>query len=435
MNKTLSSLLFLLVLLTLTACTSLSQKDRDFYQGFKGVELSFTRNTPPSELLISEGETNVKFDIEVRVANKGASLSKGGVYLSGYDPSLIRFDEVEEDRGFFDDCVFRIQDLGFNVFSGFVRCARLDLKSLGQNVGLNLFFSKEGGSPEFWVNLKNIAIGELLNKWLDTDFFTKLGLDSMDVSFKYTEGGKRLDVSFDGAGLDPALGVRGPYFLKLWSPISFDFNGGREYLLPGDVPEFPGGGEEYFTFHGTFKELPEDFEEITQQILVTNCYLYTTYAAPVVCVDAEPRTSKSKACTPKPYFSKKGQGGPVAVTSVTQRNTGDSLLFRIEVENVGSGTVYNPLHIQACNPRYPLPVSEQDLNTVVIGRVYLGNTRLLCEPNNYQVRLYNGRGVFNCVYPLSFISSTGYESPLVIELWYGYSQTVKAVMKVKQVRY
>ena len=108
--------------------------------------------------------------------------------------------------------------------------------------------------------------------------------------------------------------------------------------------------------------------------------------------------------------------------------------MKIDIENAGKGQLYDPQKVQRCNPYYPLPADENDLDTVLIGAAYIGKQRLKCDPP-MSVRLYKNKGRFTCYYDLkdAFVTKSAYLTPLTLELWYGYSTSIKKDIKIKKV--
>ncbi|MFB6198460.1 MAG: hypothetical protein ABEI52_09375, partial [Halobacteriaceae archaeon] len=111
------------------------------------------------------------------------------------------------------------------------------------------------------------------------------------------------------------------------------------------------------------------------------------------------------------------------------------VVFTIDIANRGDGTIYNPMMIQQCSPHHPQPVTERQLNTVLVGMAYVGEESLECTPNKHAVQLYNGKGRVKCILSVdpSTISRSGYSSPLMLELWYGYSETIRTDVTVRRV--
>jgi hypothetical protein len=173
---------------------------------------------------------------------------------------------------------------------------------------------------------------------------------------------------------------------------------------------------------------------IEQHIMMTNCYMYTTFAAPTVCIDPQPYSTNRKVCHPSISKWSNGQGSPLAISHVRQENTPRTAVFHIEVANVGPGHVWDPGKLEKCSPYYPGGAKSADLNTVWIGDVRIGNTQLTCTPRTHFRLDQAGRGRFTCTYPIEYAElNSAYQTGLVIELWFGYSVIQDRIIPVKRV--
>jgi len=162
----------------------------------------------------------------------------------------------------------------------------------------------------------------------------------------------------------------------------------------------------------------------------------------MVCIDPDPNSDVRKVCTPKSKTWSGGNGAPVAITSIEQENTPRKIIFRINVKNIGRGTVYDPGKLEKCSPYYPGRVTPEDLNIVYLGDVRIGQTGLRtsahggmsCYPEVIRLDPNTKSGSVTCTYPIEFTQlKSAYETPLVVELWYGYSETEKRNIAVKRV--
>lgn len=244
-------------------------------------------------------------------------------------------------------------------------------------------------------------------------------------------------IGFDNPGIDVEYANHGRLLLTLFEAIDFSRHYGQEYLLEPDTYEFPGGGLDYINFDGNIVTWPSGLDQTTySNFMITNCYLYATYAAPLVCVDPSPFTSDAKVCTPSPYTGTKGQGAPVAVTLIEQENSPKQILFTIHIQNVGRGEVYDPGRLEKCSPYYPEMTTTEDKNIVYIGDIRVSGDlqRLQCTPNNF-IRLdpRTGEGTIICSYQIPYATlKSAYQAPLVVELWYGYSQAMLKRVMIKR---
>ncbi|HIH24426.1 TPA: hypothetical protein HA251_05305, partial [Candidatus Woesearchaeota archaeon] len=304
------------------------------------------------------------FTMSVEVANKGASFSRGGVFISGYDPRLLVFDEIPITGGALGGCGISIGNVGWGQLGGIFRCD-----------GVEVSGTKDGGI----TSLKIDNIAELVNgisarfggtQWFDPQKF--------DISVNYQDGPAGSNFVMNINGMEAYLDYfqHGRLFIALLSALDYRKNGGQEFLLAGNTYEFPGGERTYMNYHGKIVDWPVGLDQTTQNLLLTSCYQYTTFADPIICVDPDPTSENRKVCTPQSRTWGGGNGAPVAITSVEQENTPRKIIFHINVRNVGTGTVYDPGKLEKCSPYYPGRVTGEDLNVVYLGDVRIGSVGL-----------------------------------------------------------
>jgi hypothetical protein len=370
------------------------------------------------------------FTFGVEARNRGASFSRGGVYLSGYDPNLLYFDWLgggyHPSKGGLSPCGMSIGSVGFGQIGGIFRC---DGVQVGAGSGV--------------TNIRVDSIGKLIGTiqgrhekatWLNGDWDTALQFSSNPAGNTFTMNFARGQIEYF---------QHGRLFIAVLAAIDFIKNGGREFLLAGNTYEFPGGELAYFDYAGHVIDWPAGLDQTRQNLMLTSCYQYTTYSDPVICVDPDPVSDHRKVCRPRQYnFGGGGQGGPVAVTSVEQENTPRKIVFRINVKNVGSGTVYDPGSLEKCSPYSPDRATPADLNIVYLGDVRIGqvglrtagaNTGMLCYPDVIRLDPNTRAGSTTCTYPIEYGQiKSAYETPLIIELWYGYSETQQRQLLLKR---
>lgn len=419
MKKTL--VLLLLAMFVLSACGSAGfnragpdPATTDFYKGTKGMTARF--DGFPSKLFFysDPGSAYNEFEVSVEARNEGASWSRGAIFISGYDPNLIKFREIPILGGQLGACGISIGNFGFGSFGGMLQCE-------GFSVG-----ATEGGNWQIGIDSVNDVLGSL-------------GWDIGDLDFSFDTQSVYGQTRFTMNMLDPNLNMEywghGRLFISLFSGIDFTRTLGREYVLPGRSYEFPAGGVEYFTYSGIIDQMgwAPGLDEVTQPLLMTNCYFYTTYAAPLVCIDPDPYSENVKVCRPQQLTFSGSQGAPVAITSIEQENSPNKAIFRVNIKNVGRGEVFDPGQLEKCSPYLSDRVRSQDKNIVYLGDIRIGNVRLQdCTPDG-MIRLTNGQGTVTCTYPLEFAGlKSAYETPLVVELWYGYSETELKRLNIKR---
>lgn len=422
--------LCLLSLLLLTSCGTTNENDRlrneyaKYFTGTEGVEARF-ENVPVRLYYYGIDDTSGnEFSFGVQTENKGASFSRGGVYVSGFDPNLLQFRQIPI-RGGTGACGISIGQIGLGEFGGIFHCDGVDV-----------------GISDDVTSVRVDSVAALLQsfgkQWMDPNRF--------DISFngQNDPNGWNVAFQFPTGTADLEYYQHGRLFITMFlSAIDFKKNGGQEFRLAGDTYDFPGGESQYFIYDGRIIDWPPGVDQTDQKLLLTSCYQYTTYADPVVCIDPEPFSDNRKVCTPQSRTWNGGNGAPVAITSIEQENTPRKIIFRINVRNVGGGTVYDPGALEKCSPYYPGRVTAEDLNVVWLGDVRIGQTGLAgrggrggmtCYPEVIRLDPKTKSGTTTCTYPLEFTNlRSAYQTPLTVELWYGYSKAIERTLTIKRV--
>ena len=422
--------LLLVIVLILTACSRIPGRrdpayqlgnfeDNKYYQGFRGVEMIFVPGMPTWRMYYYGDTYDNTFDVNVEVGNVGSSWARGGIFLSGYDPTMIEFIGINPGRTSGRACIIDIGNIGFGEFGGTLRCEDYFI-GIGSGGTINVFFNNLFGSSGPYAGL-----------------FDSSSFGGIDFGYQRTAGDQqRISIGFNNPNIDIEYANHGRLLIGVFQGIDFSRSFGVEYLLAGDTYEYPGGDLAYINFEGNIITWPPGLDQTYQTFMVTNCFLYATYAAPVVCIDPTPFSQDRKVCRPRPYTGTRGQGAPVAVTYIGQENTPRQALFTIHVRNVGGGQVYDPGKLEMCSPYFPGRVSTQDLNIVYIGDIRVSGDlqRLDCVPNDF-IRLNpkTGEGIITCTYNIPFSGlRSAYQTPLVVELWYGYSRTIEKRVLIKR---
>ena len=417
-------------LLFLAGCTTNNSNPANpnakYYTGTEGVEATF-QNLPARLYYYAEDTAANEFSFGVELRNKGASYSRGGIYLSGFDPNLIVFEGMDLDP-VSSACGLSFGSIGLGEFGAFLRC---------ENFAVGV--AEGRGVTDLRIDSLAALVTEMAGEhdvqWLDPEKF--------DFSAQYSDRGEGnwvINVNNIRANID--YYQHGRLFIALLSGLNFKLNHGREFLLAGDTYEFPEGEYDYVQYRGSVVDWPPGLDQTTQHLLLTSCYQYTTFADPIVCVDPDPANDYRKVCTPRSR-TWSSQGAPVAITSIEQENTPKKIVFRINVRNVGGGQVYDAGKLEKCSPYYPGRVTPEDLNVVYLGDVRIGQTGLKtrsqaggmsCYPEVIRLDPKTKSGSTTCTYPIEHTEmKSAYETPLVVELWYGYSKTYKKDIQIKRV--
>jgi hypothetical protein len=404
----------LAVLVLLTACGQQSPEQRRYFEGYEGVDVRLSDpGSPPSTVYYYGDTSDNRFTVTAEVANEGSSAARGGLYLSGYDPNLIQVEGINPTRGAYS-CTFNLFNIG-EIFadsgSGFTAGGSV---SCGENE----------------ISLSNGVLSVTVDNILST-----LGItDRLNVDATVQAGNGDFNIDVDG-NFD--VGLRGAYTLLYYSGLDFSANFGREYILQGDTPDFPGGDIKVEDWTANINRFPPGLDSTRQNLLITNCYLYSTNAAPVVCIDPAPYSDNAKSCRPSNYNPTNGQGAPVAVTSIEQENTPRSVIFKINVRNQGDGEVWAPGSLPKCSPYQKSRVTLKDKNRVILGIVRVSGdaTPLDCTPNRVlKLDPRTESGTITCKYDIEYQGvKSAYQTPLVVELWYGYEETIRRSVEIKRV--
>lgn len=225
----------------------------------------------------------------------------------------------------------------------------------------------------------------------------------------------------------------------------------------------PKGGQDLFTFNVKAKDLKtlDPQTELRDTVMTaTACYKYKTIATVDTCIDTNvfDLTKTEKVCKVKD-LSPSSQGAPVMVTKIepemTPKKSDPKTLvvprFVITVDNKGKGEVLDPNHSiieGACSS--DIPVSYSNWSKVII-RVYIPDpdspsklAQLNCaiseeqtdenKPKEGILSLKRGVDKIRCGYEKGIPKSKGtYTTPLIIELDYGYTESISKKITIKRV--
>lgn len=416
-------------MLVLTACsnmpfsrTSSQNKNKNYYTGNDGVVMRFSdMNTPPSRLYYFDGyasEDN-QFQVMVDVHNSGASVTSGALFVSGYDPYMIRFRDVVIGRtGGLNGCT--VSHNG-------------NLLSVNDCFGTSGSFGNGGYDIRGPLSIVRDALGLGESQWDNVIIDASSNGDRHSYSANFGEL-YSADMYNHGNAL---LLVTSNAALTQYNGLNYQGQIAGPGLLEGDTPDYPGGARNTLTFDGIIQNWPRGLDATTKPItfLVTNCFFYTTYATPQVCIDPAPFDQGVKVCQPRAVNYNGGNGAPVAITSIEQENTPRKVLFEINIANVGGGTVMNMFSMNSCSPYSPHRLTTQDTNVVHLIDARIGGQHLKCTPRRWTpIHLINGRGSARCEYDMEYgTAKSAYETPLIVEVGYGYSITMRKSTTIKRV--
>ncbi|MFH1649815.1 MAG: hypothetical protein ABIA93_04660 [Candidatus Woesearchaeota archaeon] len=431
-------ILILVMGLVLTACSNQSGPS-DLYTGTQGVTMRIENGPSLNTLYFDKSDvtdTANKYDILIRTENAGSSYTVGRVFVSGFDRSLLYF-RTEK----FPDYDVGRQNCGVAVRGG-ENNRFLSGVSIGCALGgiLDFFFTTDrNDAPAGHVDLK---IGEWLanDKGWDWARGIVIGADWADGQYSFGIDNSLLPEDGSHGRLMSAYALawlgRNPTTSSRWLETD------KFYAMEGRTFFHPTGGIQEIDFPVEIlrNNWPSDLPETQQQLLFTNCYAYATYATPLVCIDTQPYSVTRKACTAG-SVTLGSQGAPVQVSRIDEEVTPKMVYFTIHVKHVGTGQIYKLTSLDKCDPWSYARVTESDLNAVTLGTVIFSGASyedrsIECIPKNREIRLTNGEGSITCAYTFprdASVSQTAYQAPLLVELWYGYGETIQKTVTIKRI--
>jgi hypothetical protein len=188
------------------------------------------------------------------------------------------------------------------------------------------------------------------------------------------------------------------------------------------------GSTNFLEFKSPSVTLPAKVFEYSPTLNFVVCYNYHTFANPAVCVDPlfYQVTHEQKSCTPRNVGMGGGQGAPVGLSYVNVDMVGNKAIFEINVVNSGSGRVLSPYaDIRTCGQA---SLKYDDLDKVAYTVQLSGGNLIDCKPRDGFVRLSNNNGKIVCSFNIP--GSSAFETPLMVDLDYGYVQSYQKAIKI-----
>lgn len=424
-SKTYLILILIVALFIMAGCDNRGSKCTAgescvYYSGTEGIRM-YLENPPNTMYYRTEDrymEGGNEMEINVMVENKGASDSRGAVFLAGFPPEVTQMSYLENGN----EVPFRIsnvKDSCYFDFAGFDSTNSLfGLFSCGGISGQN--------DPNSWS--LNFDFGKIAQT-----FGWNLGeLEMIDLGIGEDQAGTNFRLGIDGNYFN--VMVHGKSLAVMLMGLNFRQFNGAEFNMKGDHADNPGGDMDFKTFRiNMWGDWPagQDYFRIPYQ--VKSCYGYTTFVSPMLCVDPDPFSAENKICTAETYTWGGSQGSPVAVTRLEQTNTGKELVLDFTIRNVGNGEVWDAGYLESCSPYFPGKVRTTMKNVVYVGPAVVGSNVLDCS--NRVIRLNNREGRFTCRYDFDAAGDVGsaYTVPLKMELWYGYEENINRQVTVRRV--
>ena len=188
------------------------------------------------------------------------------------------------------------------------------------------------------------------------------------------------------------------------------------------------GGVNLLEFRAPNVVLPYGVFDYKPTLNFLTCYNYHTTANPQVCVDPlfYQVTAEQKNCIPRSVGMGSGQGGPVGVSNVGVNMIGRRAVFDITVSNLGTGRVLSPYSdIKNCGQS---SLSYTDLDKVAYNVKLSGGSLIDCKPRDKMVKLSGNTGKIVCTFDIP--GPSAFETPLSIDLDYGYIQSLTRPVKI-----
>jgi hypothetical protein len=185
------------------------------------------------------------------------------------------------------------------------------------------------------------------------------------------------------------------------------------------------GGFNQIEFHSPSVILPTGVFEYNPTLQFNTCYRYETTANPQVCIDPLffQVNREQKTCQVRDISMGGGQGGPVGVSNVAVDMVGSKGIFEITVRNFGTGIVFDPnVNLRSCNP------SRTDNDKVEYIVELSGGSPIDCKPRDNVLRMSNNQGKIVCSFNIG--NTPAYETPLRINLQYGYLESYEQALKI-----
>ncbi len=388
-------------------------------------------------------------ELNLMMQNVGGAATAGALYVSGYDPNLIR---VESRLGQNpinsvgrSNCYNSIKILNTGKYSVTRVCDEVD--SFGYGIDLQGDGSGiTGGTGSVGMDSVYAAADWIASrvKGRDVDFFSKYGIfDDAIVTAGEIDGKFGWSITFDSTSYSPNRASYGRLLINLmYGQLAQCTNNCRIFppraptqIMSGIDAEHPIGDALYYDYDIFLnrKAWNSRINDMKQTFQVTACYFYTTSATPSVCVDPDPTVSRNEPCTLAPIVFKESQGAPIKVSRIESRAQPGSIAYTIYLEHIGTGEVWLPSAFEQCGPYLPGRPDPRVRDAVQVLDVRMsGDLRQMrCVPDGSDniVRLQNGKGQITCIYTVDSRATGGsrqaYTSALSIEIGYVYQNIIQ----------
>ncbi|MBI5388843.1 hypothetical protein HZB01_00520 [Candidatus Woesearchaeota archaeon] len=197
---------------------------------------------------------------------------------------------------------------------------------------------------------------------------------------------------------------------------------------------------DFTTIDYTFDvDLPPNVEIYSPTLQATACYEYLTKATPTICIDPSLYTAttiRDKVCKVEDKMLSGGQGAPIGITKIEVNMLGRDDMraqLKIHVKNEGGGKVYRAEKVGDC-PDLLYDIDDYDRVELVTLSTSDGRSLLdTCKPleDGRYIRLYNGEGFVICKYTDIKRDTPAFETPINVEIRYGYTTSVSRKVTIK----
>lgn len=206
----------------------------------------------------------------------------------------------------------------------------------------------------------------------------------------------------------------------------------NRFNVKGKSVYAPLGEQQRISIKAQANQLSGQLTKQSTTIITNACYEYLTSATILECIDTQPLKKEKKVCTIQTIGKSGGQGGPIAVTNVepkTMPHTDSSKIipgYVIQIANIGTGQAIETQSVyDVCMGR---SVGKDNYDIVKVNAV-LSNDVLNCEPA--QITLRQADNKIFCKLDKGISKTAGnYQTPLTIDLEYGYMQTKPKTIRI-----
>ncbi len=171
-------------------------------------------------------------------------------------------------------------------------------------------------------------------------------------------------------------------------------------------------------------------ETYTPSIVANLCYAYKTQTSSQFCVSPSLYHSdiaSSHSCTPSKSISFDNQRAPIVVSGADLKSASNKVYLTLHITNKGGGMVVDNEKLSSC----PNSLKRNDIDYVGYTIDVKSANKIECTPDPSQgkkIKLINGKGRAVC--SLTFDSGSAFETPIEVNLDYGYAKSISKKVKI-----